>query len=545
MKNLSIGLRLSLAFGLLLLFLVGVGAVGLERMGQLNDTVVELTKVRWVKARKAIESGGIGSAIAQNISRMFAETDPSAIRGYEAQIDELKRRGAALTDELEKMGVDDPGRQLVDALREHRKQYADAFTRAKALLDGGNREAATAELNAHVFPALRETQKAWDDFVEHQSRLIDAAAAEAADRYASGRTLTLGLMLAAFLVAVGVAIYVTRSITGPVLAAVGAAERIAGGDLRDPVEVTSNDEVGKLQGAMREMSLKLAQVIGEVRGGAAALAGASAQVSSTSQTLSQGTGEQAASVEETTSSLEEMSASITQNAESSRRSEAMASEGAKNAEESGKSVEETVAAMKEIAEKISIIEEISYQTNLLALNAAIEAARAGEHGKGFAVVATEVRKLAERSQRAAKEIGGLAGSSVKVAERSGQLIVDLVPAIRKTAELVQEVSAASQEQSAGVSQVSKAMGTVDAVTQRNASAAEELASTAEEMSSQAESLQELMGFFQVREGRDHVLRPAAPTVRPAPAPALAAREVPALQPARKNGVAAGDGFKRF
>ena len=166
---------------------------------------------------------------------------------------------------------------------------------------------------------------------------------------------------------------------------------------------------------------------------------------------------------------------------------------ARSKDEIGKLLE----AMKAIAERISIIEEIAYQTNLLALNAAIEAARAGEHGKGFAVVATEVRKLAERAQKAAKEIGALAGSSVKVAERSGKLIVELVPVIRKTADLVQEVAAASAEQSAGVAQVSKAMGTVDQVTQRNASAAEELSSTAEEMSSQAESLQQLMAFFAV------------------------------------------------
>jgi methyl-accepting chemotaxis protein len=192
-----------------------------------------------------------------------------------------------------------------------------------------------------------------------------------------------------------------------------------------------------------------------------------------------------------------MSASISQNAENSRQMEQMAVKGSKDADESGKAVKETVDAMKSIAERISIIEEIAYQTNLLALNAAIEAARAGDHGKGFAVVATEVRKLAERSQTAAKEIGGLAGSSVQIAERAGQLLVELVPSIKKTADLVQEVSAASREQSSGVTQINKAMAQVDQVTQRNASSSEELSGTSEEMASQAEALQEMMSFFRV------------------------------------------------
>jgi methyl-accepting chemotaxis protein len=208
--------------------------------------------------------------------------------------------------------------------------------------------------------------------------------------------------------------------------------------------------------------------------------------------------------------------------------------------------------MKSIAEKISIIEEIAYQTNLLALNAAIEAARAGEHGKGFAVVATEVRKLAERAQKAAKEIGALAGTSVKVAERSGQLIVELVPAIRKTADLVQEVAAASAEQSAGIGQVSKAMGTVDQVTQRNASAAEELSSTSEEMASQAEALQQLMAFFVVDEqgratSRVQLPHPAASNAaHPASAGPAPARTPARALPAKKvNGTSGDGGFKRF
>jgi len=202
-------------------------------------------------------------------------------------------------------------------------------------------------------------------------------------------------------------------------------------------------------------------------------------------------------VEETSSSLEEMHASITQNAANSRQMEQTAIKGANDVEQSGKAVAESVDAMKTIAQKISIIEEIAYQTNLLALNAAIEAARAGEHGKGFAVVATEVRKLAERSQTAAQEIGALTASSVRVAECSGELLKELVPAIRKTAELVQDVATASKEQAAGVAQVNRAMIQVDKVTQRNASAAEELSSTAEEMASQADNLKQLMALFRI------------------------------------------------
>jgi methyl-accepting chemotaxis protein len=218
-----------------------------------------------------------------------------------------------------------------------------------------------------------------------------------------------------------------------------------------------------------------------------------------------------------------MSASITQNADNSRQMEAMAMKGAKEGEESEKAVKETLEAMKAIADKISFVEDIAYQTNLLALNAAIEAARAGEHGRGFAVVAAEVRKLAERSQAAAKDISKLSSSSVKVAERASQSLAELVPAIRKTAELVQEVAAASLEQASGVAQVNKAMTQVDQVTQRNAASAEEFASTAEEMASQAEALKQTMGFFhigasQFGEG------PLIPTLDPRPIPATRERK---------------------
>jgi len=270
------------------------------------------------------------------------------------------------------------------------------------------------------------------------------------------------------------------------------------GDLTKRIEHASRNEIGMIAQSFNQFIDKLSLIIVQVRESTNAVSAAATQVSSSAQELSQGTSEQAAAVQETSSSLEQMHASITQNAENSRQMEQMAGKGVKDVEESGKAVGESVDAMKTIAQKISIIEEIAYQTNLLALNAAIEAARAGDHGKGFAVVASEVRKLAERSQTAAQEISSLTATSVRVAERSGELLKDLVPAIRKTSELVQEVATASREQATGVAQVNRAMTQVDQVTQRNASAAEELSSTAEEMSSQAESLQQLMALFRVR-----------------------------------------------
>ncbi|HET8774855.1 MAG TPA: methyl-accepting chemotaxis protein [Thermoanaerobaculia bacterium] len=271
------------------------------------------------------------------------------------------------------------------------------------------------------------------------------------------------------------------------------ADSIAAGDLTSTIQPKSGDDTLAL--ALSKMTRNLAQMIGDIRAGVATLSTASTQVSATAQSLSRGTSSQSASVEQATASLEQMTASITQNAANSQEMRDMAIRGAKDAELSGKAVGETREAMEVIAEKITIVEDIAYQTNLLALNAAIEAARAGEHGRGFAVVASEVRKLAERSQSAAKEIGGLAGSSVRIAERSASSLTQLVPSIHKTAELVQEVSAASNEQSSGVAQINQAMSLLDQITQQNASAAEELSATAEELAGQARTLRQRMEIF--------------------------------------------------
>ena len=242
---------------------------------------------------------------------------------------------------------------------------------------------------------------------------------------------------------------------------------------------------------------QLNRVVTEVRAGSDALSTAASQVASLARTVSDGTGQQAAAVEETKSSLEEMNASIRQTAENSRAMEAIAMTSARDGEESGRSVARTVAAMKGIAGKISVIEEIAYQTNLLSLNAAIEAARAGEHGHGFGVVAEEVRRLAERAQAAAKEVRATAAESVETAERSGRLIDELLPSIRRTADLVREVTAASAEQATGVSHVDRAMSNVDKVAQLNATGAEQLSATAREMANRTAALRELVANVKI------------------------------------------------
>jgi methyl-accepting chemotaxis protein len=272
--------------------------------------------------------------------------------------------------------------------------------------------------------------------------------------------------------------------------------RLAKGDFDAPVpEFGDIAELRRMSRQFGEFVSEVTRVLTSVRSAANALVAASSQVSSASQALSQGTTEQATSVQEITANLEQMNAIINQNAANSGETRRIAVKGAREAEEGGKAVQETVGAMHKIADRVTIIEEIARQTNLLALNAAIEAARAGEHGRGFSVVASEVRKLSERSQSAAKEIGELATSSVRIAERSGSLLGELLPSIRKTAELVEEVAAGSSEQATGVQQINRAMGQVDSVTERSATAAEQLASTAEEMTVQAHALRDLVSSF--------------------------------------------------
>ena len=504
-----IGTKITVGFLLVILLLGGVATSLIRGMYELHDLqgvgaqrgfdLVSMSKVKlnldsvyqtWADAvinenvtearmamAKLTQSADDDKAV---IAKMADTADEEAwaekfASAYDRYLTLVTRDGLPLVEQIGALGD-----ESVENAERHNELNA-AIRKVDLTIDGVRNES-TALLASFTRSMERENKEADAHFDETMDSSIRTA---------------IVLLVIAIILALLMAAFISRAITVPIQEAVDIASRMSEGDLTMRVESKGKDETGQLLAAIRTTVDRLRDTVSEVQVASANLATAANQVSATSQGLSRGTSEQAASVEETTSSLEEMTASITQNADASRKMEQMAVKSAGDAEESGKAVAETVGAMTSIAEKISIVEEIAYQTNLLALNAAIEAARAGEHGRGFAVVAAEVRKLAERAQAAASEIGGLAGNSVKVAERSGVLLKDLVPAIRQTVDMVQDVASASSEQSATSGQINKALSQVDQVTQRNAAASEELASTSEEMASQADALDHLVSFFQV------------------------------------------------
>jgi len=507
--NMKIGTKLIAAFVITGLITVAVGLIGISNMGKIAEMSAE---------SYANETMGIVYLKQANIDLIhMARAEKNLLLSSTTEEQEKYRAAlpqfAGLVDEnIEKARPlihTDEGKALLakfDAAWKDRKEVVEQIL-ALAAQERAEQKRASVGLS---FGLGRQRADAVESALTQLVDVKESNAKQVADQtentYHSSRGFMLAVILGGMLLGIGLGVFISRSISRPLGKLAEAAREIAGGDLCQTVDYVAEDEVGSLAESFRTLIAGLTQTVGEIRSIADEVAAASQSISTASVQVSKGATSQAAAAEEASSSMEEMGSTIKQNAENAQQTDKIANKSARDAQESGKSVLEAVSAMKEIAAKISIIEEIARQTNLLALNAAIEAARAGEHGKGFAVVAAEVRKLAERSQRAAGEINHLSGTTVAVSEKSGEMLNRLVPDIQRTAELVQEISAASKEQDTGAEQINKALQQLEQVIQQNASAAEEMASSTEELSSQSEQLVSALRFFRTKDASGQTKR---------------------------------------
>jgi methyl-accepting chemotaxis protein len=539
MKNLSIGKRIATGFAAVILITVALAAfcfTRLENISAKGDLIID----------DALPGVYLISQIEANVRTLYGEQFRHVVEPNDAEMNLIAAEIQRLRDVNSKLYADYENtitraedRRLFEAMKEIRPAFTARCDEVLQFSLQHKNDEALSAMRTKVLPVYQKYLTAIRTEVDFNKASGDTGGQDIDRAIGQAKTgLILGLIIAA-IVGASIAVYITRSITRPVGVALLAIERVAAGDLTANIDMSARDEIGRICGAMNKMIASLRDIIAEITSATSNVAAGSEQMSATAQQLSQGASEQAAAAEESTSSMEEMASSIERNADNAKQTDKIASKASDDAKAGGESVGRTVAAMREVAEKINIIEEIARKTDLLALNAAVEAARAGEHGKGFAVVASEVRKLAERSQTAAAEISKITASGVQVAEQAGEMLTKLVPDIRKTAELVQEIAAASAEQNTGATQVNKAIQQLDQVIQQNSSASEEMASTAEELSTQAQQLQTAIAFFKVSATAE---RASSLKVAKAPTPkttsfahVAAARSVPAAAGAGANG----------
>lgn len=514
---------------------------------------------------------------------------------------DLERRVTALSEVLRELRRDrDALRELaagaglgalVENIGEPFERWARAQEQAIAhAREGGNIQALTL-LTSEGRKSLEEVEAALNAYAERTRQVMDETNAQASEEAAGAKLLLLILLLGSLAIAVAAASWIAISISRGLSRAVGLANAVAIGDLGQQVQATTNDEIKDLIDALNQMTgnlnatarvadeiaqgnltvqskrlsekdtlgialetmlEKLKTIVDDAAAAARNVAAGSQELSASAEQLSQGATEQASAAEEASSSMEQMASNIKQNAENAGQTEKIARQSSKDAQASGEAVGRAVSAMQTIAEKITIVQEIARQTDLLALNAAVEAARAGEHGKGFAVVASEVRKLAERSQAAAEEISTLSSETVNVAREAGEMLTRLVPDIKRTAELVEEITAACREQDVGADQINQAIQQLDQVTQQNAAASEQMSSTSEELAAQAEQLQANLAYFRVdaKAASSAPVAVAAPAAarKPQPhsvhAPAARTAAPKAQAPARPTAAAAAKAKKR-
>ncbi|WPE22334.1 methyl-accepting chemotaxis protein [Shinella zoogloeoides] len=541
----TIKLKLFLTFGFMIAVLLGTAGYGIMSLGGLNTTLSDVLNGPAERLKLTQTLNNLQLQQIRQQKNMLSSASTTETNRYIGLSDEARKEFDATFGQILAKATEQ-GKVMWDKLSAFTTDFRRNDDRIRALALAGDMDGATRISNTDARAVTNEIDKLLGEVVKLEESRLDEAELGAQAQYESTRTVMIGAAAIAVLIAALAATWIVLSINRGLGRAASAVQAVADGDLTRFADITTKDEIGDMLGHVNTMIERLRGVVADALSASENVSSGSQELSSSSEQLSQGATEQASSAEEASASMEEMAANIKQNADNAAQTEKIARQSAKDAEASGEAVGRAVGAMRTIAEKISIVQEIARQTDLLALNAAVEAARAGEHGKGFAVVASEVRKLAERSQAAAAEISTLSGQTVSVATEAGDMLNRLVPDIRKTAELVSEISAACREQDIGASQINEAIQQLDKVTQQNAGASEEMSGTSEELAAQAEELQTSIAFFRVdgaRKEPNHADRLRATAAKMAAPAAKRPAASPAHRPAPSSAKAArGNGF---
>ena len=503
-----IGARLFVAFGAVLALLLVVAVVAVWNLNTLSHTTRHMTQVTWAKADAASRLGLIAALNARRTAEQVF-SDPQRRQQLRDEIVASREAFVVSIKRLQELLFLDEGKALLAKIEQARGIYVQSQTKFYALLDAGDMEGATHELQTVTLVQWALLSQYCQDLSDLQNRLAqeDGAQAVAAADWARWIVIATGLIAAAL--GMGLAWVITRSITRPLVQAVGVAQSVAQGQLGNAMAIDRSDETGDLLQTLQAMDQSLVQIVTNVRQGSDAIATATTQIATGNLDLSGRTEEQASALEQTTAAMHELSGTVAQNYESGKQASALAETAAQVAMRGGKVVAEVVDTMeaintssRKIADIIGIIDSIAFQTNILALNAAVEAARAGEQGRGFAVVASEVRALAGRSADAAREIKGLIAESVgnvsngsTQVEKAGSTMDEIVVSVRRVADIMREMSEASQDQTVGIAQINQAMQQMDQVTQENAALVEEAAAAAQSLQSQAQALVQTVSVF--------------------------------------------------